>query len=209
MERQSSEMAGLLLSRFRSMWVINALIIQMIVYLGLLSQGKISGFGLLKISGGITMFSAVGMALFRVFARSRSEKNAITFHSSVEYLRDVSGQAFSNSPSPARNGSSAVLAAHGDTLCDARNENVAVDLHDQGASAKSGGGALWPSASVASAGYLGAKGSSPVDNSSRPSAAGVRPAGHGVTRKSQLRQPFGGFIPVTNAISINLKDDMA
>ncbi|GLJ49864.1 hypothetical protein SUGI_1059620 [Cryptomeria japonica] len=39
----------------------------------------------------------------------------------------------------------------------------------------------------------------------RPSATGVLP---GVTRKPQPR-PFGGFAPVTKAISVNLKDDTA
>ncbi|GLJ54919.1 hypothetical protein SUGI_1179150 [Cryptomeria japonica] len=77
MERKSSKMAGLLLSRFRSMWVINAALIQITVYLGMLSHETISGFGLLKISGAITMFCAVGMGMFRVFARSFQRNSVI------------------------------------------------------------------------------------------------------------------------------------
>ncbi|XP_059066428.1 uncharacterized protein LOC131857738 [Cryptomeria japonica] len=84
-----------------------------------------------------------------------------------------------------------------------------MDLHTQQASSNSGDGASRPSASTSPTRDLGAKGFSPVGDSSCPSVAGARPVGHGVTRKSRLRQSFGGSIPVTNAIFVNLKDDAA
>eukprot|EP01018_Ginkgo_biloba_P012054 Gb_11961 [translate_table: standard] len=74
MENKTQRIAGMLLCNWRSVWIANIILTEMLVYVGILSPERVNGCGLVRVSGAFTVLFVVGMGLVRMFGSS-SEKS--------------------------------------------------------------------------------------------------------------------------------------